>query len=336
VIKVEKYIVGVDIGGTWIRAAICSMDLREENIKIKTTRTLKEHEYSISNSVILLISELLAEYDINNEDVIGIGLASAGPLDMEKGEVFNNANLGFKVIPLIEPLQDRFPEIPIYLINDCNASVLGIHYFEAEEYEKDNLVYITMSTGIGGGVICNSHLLLGKEGNAAEIGHAIVEPHSDHQCNCGAYGCWEVFSSGTGIKNRALEALETSTLNSKILMFMVDSDTSRITAKEIFQAAKGADKFSKSIIEMSLYYNKIGVGLVNNFYDCNSIYFGGSLMKDQGLIIPSLVEQFEADPLQFTINHPPNIKVTRYLDDIGVRGALVLVKYKLEGNPVID
>ncbi|MFX0181199.1 MAG: ROK family protein [Candidatus Hodarchaeota archaeon] len=332
----EKYIVGIDIGGTWIRAAICSMDLIEENIKIKTTRTLKEHEYSISNSIILLISELLAEYDISNEEIIGIGLTSAGPLDLEKGEVFNNANLGFKVIPLVKPLQDRFPEIPIYLMNDCNASVLGIHYFEAEEYEKDNLVYITMSTGIGGGVICNGHLLQGKEGNAAEIGHGIVEPHSDHKCNCGAYGCWEVFSSGTGIKDRALEALETSTLNSKILMFMVDNDPSRITAKEIFQAAKGADKFSKSIIEMSLYYNKIGVGLVNNFYDCSSIYFGGSLMKDHALIIPSLIEQFERDPLQFTINHPPNIKVTRHLDDIGVRGALVLIKYKLEDNPVIE
>ena len=127
----EKYIVGVDIGGTWIRTAICSMDLREENIKIKTTRTLKEHEYSISNSAILLISELLAEYDISNEEVVGIGLASAGPIDMEKGEVFNNANLGFRVIPLVKPIQDRFPEIPIYLINDGNASVLGIHYFEA-------------------------------------------------------------------------------------------------------------------------------------------------------------------------------------------------------------
>lgn len=334
--KVEKYIVGVDIGGTWIRVAISSIDLREGSIKIKTTRTMKEHEYSISNSVILLISELLADHDINNEDIIGIGLASAGPLDMEKGEVFNNANLGFKVIPLKEPIQDRFPGIPIYLINDCIASVLGVHYFEADEYEKDNLAYISMSTGIGGGVICNGHLLLGKEGNAAEVGHAIVESHSDHQCNCGAYGCWEVFSSGTGIKNRALEALETTSLNSKILMFMVDNDVSRITAKEIFQAAKGADKFSKSIIEMSSYYNKIGVGLVNNFYDCTSIYFGGSLMKDKELIIPSLTEQFERDPLQYTINHPPNIKFTRFLDDIGVRGALVLVKYKLEGNPVIQ
>ncbi|MFX0018117.1 MAG: ROK family protein [Promethearchaeota archaeon] len=332
----EKYIVGVDIGGTWIRVAICSMDLKEENIKIKTTRTLKEHEYSISNSVILLISELLAEYDINHEEIVGIGLASAGPIDMEKGEVFNNANLGFRVIPLVKPIQDRFPEIPIYLINDGNASVLGIHYFEAEEYEKDNIAYITISTGIGGGVICNGHLLLGKDGNAAEIGHGIVETHSDHQCNCGSYGCWEVFSSGTGIKNRALEALETSTLNSKILMFMVDNDPSRITAKEIFQAAKGADKFSKSIIEMSLYYNKVGVGLVNTFYDCTSIYFGGAFMKDRDLIIPSLVEQFKRDPLQFTVNHPPNIKVTRYLDDIGVRGALALVKYKIEGNPVIE
>jgi glucokinase len=335
VIKVDKLIVGVDIGGTLIRAAICSADLEKKSIKTKTTKTPKEHEYSIVNSVILLISELLVENDINNEDIIGIGLASAGPLDMEKGEVFNNANLGFKVIPLKEPLEDRFPGIPIYLINDCNSAVLGIHYFEAEEYEKNNLVYITMSTGIGGGVICNGHLLVGKNGNAAEIGHAIVEPHSDHQCNCGAYGCWETFSSGTGIKNRALEALETTSLNSKILMFMVDNDPSRITTKEIFQAAKGADKFSKSIIEMSLYYNKIGVGLVNNFYDCASIYFGGSLMRDHDLIIPPLVEQFKKDPIQFTINNPPNIKVTKYLEDIGVRGALVLVKYKLEGNPVI-
>ncbi|MFX0033214.1 MAG: ROK family protein [Candidatus Hodarchaeota archaeon] len=331
----DKYIVGVDIGGTLIRAAICTADLEKKDIKIKTAKTPKEHEYSIINSVILLISELLVDNDINNEDVIGIGLASAGPLDIEKGEVFNSVNLGFKVIPLKEPLEDRFPGIPIYLINDANSAVLGIHYFEAEEQEKDNLVYITMSTGIGGGAICNGHLLVGKDGNAAEIGHTIVEPHSDHQCNCGAYGCWETFSSGTGIKNRALEALETTSLNSKILMFMVDNDPSRITTKEIFQAAKGADKFSKSIIEMSLYYNKIGVGIVNNCYDCTSIYFGGSLLKDRELIIPPLVEQFEKDPIQFTINKPPKIKVTKFLEDIGVRGALVLVKYKLEGNPII-
>ncbi|MFX1556796.1 MAG: ROK family protein, partial [Promethearchaeota archaeon] len=177
----EKYIIGIDIGGTWIRAALSTIDLNEENMKIKATRTVKENEYSISNAVILLISQLLIENNIEKEQLLGIGLASAGPLDMEKGEVFNNANLGFKIIPLTEPIQERFPDIPIYLMNDGNASVLGIHYFEAEEDEKDNVVYITMSTGIGGGVICNGHLLLGKDGNAAEIGHGIVDHMSAFQ-----------------------------------------------------------------------------------------------------------------------------------------------------------
>jgi len=335
VIKIENYIIGIDIGGTWIRAAISTIDLREGNIKTKITRTLKENEYSISNTVIILITELLMENNIEKEQLLGIGLASAGPIDLEKGEVFNNANLGFKIVPLKDPIEERFPGVPIYLINDGNASVLGIHFFEAEAEEKDNLVYVTMSTGIGGGAICNGRLLLGKEGNAAEIGHGIVEPNSNFQCNCGAYGCWEVYSSGTGIKNRALEAINTTTLNSKILMHFVDNDISQITAKEIFQAAKGGDKFSKSIVDICIFYTKIGIGLINNYYDCSSIYFGGAIMKDHDIILPPIIEDLENDSIRFTINHPPKIKTTKYIEDIGLKGALVLVKYKLEANPVI-
>ncbi len=335
VIKILNYIIGIDIGGTWIRVVLCTEDLDETNMIFKVVKTPKEHEYSIVNTLILIITELLYDNNVNENQIIGIGLASAGPIDMEKGEIFNNANLGFKIIPLKAPLEDKFPGIPIYMINDCNASVLGIHYFEAGDDEKNNLVYITMSTGIGGGVICNSRLLLGKDGNAAEIGHGVVDPNSIIQCNCGAHGCWEVYSSGTGIRNRALERIKDTKLSSRILMIMIDNDIEKITTKHIFQAAKGGDKFSKSIINMSIFYSKIGVGLVNNFYDSSTIYFGGAIMHDHELIIPELKRQFETDPIQYTINHPPKIKVTKYLDDIGLRGALVLVKYKLEGNPII-
>lgn len=332
----EEYIVGADIGGTWIRVALCPVNLKEENIISKIVQTPKENEFSISNTLISLITQLLIENKIEKEQILGIGLASAGPLDTETGEVFNNANLGFKEIPLKKPIQERFPGVPIYLINDCNASVLGVHYFEADDNEKENLVYITVSTGIGGGVICNGHLLLGKDGNAAEIGHGIVNRQSNFQCNCGAFGCWEVYSSGTGVKNRALEAIKTTNLSSKILMFMIDNDESKITAKEIFQAARGGDKFSKSIIGQCVFYMKLGVGLVNNYYDCASIYFGGAMMKDHDLILPPVIEQLNTDPILFTINHPPRIKVTKFLDTIGVMGALALVKYKLEENPIIS
>ena len=331
----EKYIIGVDIGGTWIRVGICTPDLEEENIKTKISKTLKENEYSISKSVIMLISELLSENNISRDQLIGIGLASAGPLDVEKGLVFNNANLGFKTIPLKEPIGQVYSKCPIFLINDGNASVLGVHYFEANEDEKNNLVYITMSTGIGGGAICNGRLLLGKEGNAAEVGHSIVEPRSIHQCNCSAHGCWEVYSSGTGVRDRALEALETSNLEAKILMHLVDNDKAKITAKEILQAARGGDKFSKSIVDNCIFYSIVGIGLVNNFYDCSSIYFGGAMMKDHDLILPPIREQYKTNPIQFTINHPPEIKVTKYTDEIGLRGALAFVKYKLEGNKII-
>ncbi|MHA1196670.1 MAG: ROK family protein [Promethearchaeota archaeon] len=331
----KEYIIGVDIGGTRIRTALCSIDLDDKNLRIKITKTPKENEYSISNAVISLIMQLLVDNNIEKEQLKGIGIATAGPINVKKGEIFNNANLGFKVIPIKKPLSDRFSGIPIYMMNDCNASVLGVHFFEAQPEEKDNLVYITISTGIGGGVICNGRLLLGKDGNAAEIGHGIVEPNSTYQCNCGAYGCWEVFSSGTGVKNRAIERLEETKLNPKILMFIVDNDISKITAKEIFQAARGGDKFSKSIVDQCIFYMKVGIGLVNNFYDCSTIYFGGAMMKDSDMILPPLIEQFEKDPLPFTINNPPKLKVTKYLEDIGVRGALVLIKYKLENNPII-
>ena len=332
----EKFIAGVDIGGTWLRVAICTADLNEKNIRKKIIKTPKENKYSISNSICKILSELLSENNIRKEKILGVGIATAGPLNMEKGEVFNNANLGFRVIPLKEPIKEKFSKIELFFINDCNASVLGVHYFEAEDDEKDNLVYITMSTGIGGGVICNGHLLLGKEGNAAEIGHALVEPKSMKKCNCGAFGCWEAYSSGTGVRNRALEGLDDGKLNASILMQIVDNDRAKITAKEIFQAAKKGDELSNSIVEDCVYYTKVGVGLVNNYYDCSSIYFGGAMMKDKDQIIPQIIEQFEKNPIKFTINHPPNIKITKYNDEIGLRGALALIKYKIDKNKVIS
>ncbi|MFX1417312.1 MAG: ROK family protein [Promethearchaeota archaeon] len=332
----QKFIAGVDIGGTWVRVAICTADLNEKNIKKKVIKTPKENKYSISNLICQILSELFSENNITKDQILGIGIATAGPLNMDKGEIFHSVNLGFRVIPLLEPIKKRFPEIQLYILNDANASVLGIHYFEAENEEKDNLLFITMSTGIGGGVICNGHLLLGKEGNAAEIGHMLVEPKSMKKCNCGAYGCWEAYSSGTGIKNRALEALNEGKLNGSLLKEIVNNNLSEVTAKEVFEAAKKGDELSSKIVEDCVFYTKVGIGLVNNCYDCVSIYFGGAIMKDKDQIIPLLIEQFEKDPIRFTVNHPPKIKLTKFENEIGLRGALALVKYKIEKNKIVS
>ncbi len=332
----QKYIAGVDIGGTRIRVAISSIDLKEESLVIKAISTPKENKFSISSAVCKLIFELLNENEVNIDQLIGIGIATAGPLDIKSGEIFNNANLGFREIPLKKPIQEKFPDIPLDFVNDCNGAVLGVHYFEANDDEKDNLVYITVSTGIGGGAIVNGRLLYGKDGNAAEVGHGLVEPKSVLQCNCGAYGCWEVYSSGTGVLKRTLEAIHGGNLKTDILMKLVENDTSKITAKEVFQAARSGDQLSEMIVNQCIFYMKVGIGLVNNFYDCSSIYFGGAMMNDKDLILPPLIEQFEENSIIFTINRPPQLKVTQFGDEIGLRGALVLAKYKLEQNPIVS
>ncbi|MHA2131803.1 MAG: ROK family protein, partial [Promethearchaeota archaeon] len=134
----EKYIAGVDIGGTWIRVAICTTTLINENIIKTITKTPKDNKFSISKTVCQTLSKLFSENNITHDQLSGIGIATAGPLNIEKGEVFNSPNLGHRIIPLKNPIQKKFPEIPLYIINDANAAVLGIHYFEADDNEKDN------------------------------------------------------------------------------------------------------------------------------------------------------------------------------------------------------
>lgn len=332
----EEYIVGVDIGGTWIRVALSKLELKREEIQIEREKTEKSNKYSIGSQICQLIHTLLKKNGINEEQLLGIGVASAGPLDMREGKVFNSPNLGFKEVPLKEPVSKEFPDIPFYLLNDCNAAVLGIHFFEAGEEEKNNLVYVTMSTGIGGGAICNGYLLLGKGGNAAEVGHSKVAPRSKKKCGCGSHGCWEAFSSGTGVRNRALEALEEGKLNADILLELVDKKKSSIGAKEIFAAAREGDQLSQKIVDDCVFYTQVGVGLINNYYDVDSIFFGGGMMKDKDMILKPIRIQLRQNPLKFTINHPPKIKITEFRQDIGILGALALVKYKTEGNQVVE
>ncbi len=331
-----QWIAGVDIGGTKIRVAICPTDLMASEIKAKITDTPKESALSISRAVCDLLDALLAEQGLTQDDLVGIGLASAGPLDLEKGEIFNNANLGFDTIPLKAPIQERFPGKELYIINDANAAVLGVHYFEATPEERDNLVYITLSTGIGGGVVCNGYLMLGKEGNAAEIGHAKVEPRAGIACNCGGDGCWEVFSSGTGVRKRALEQIEGGELNWDVLENIVGGNREKITAKEVFQAARKGDPLSEKIVDDCVFYIQVGLGLVNTFYDCHTIYLGGSMMKDADLILPPVIAAFESHPIEYTINHAPIVKQTTLGDEVGLRGALALVKYARDENRIVN
>jgi glucokinase len=331
------FLIGVDVGATNVRVGIAPLDdLRIETVtKIKKS-TEKTDPGALSRQVIGMIEESVAVQGTTAEEISAISIATAGPFDMEKGEIFNNANLGFKTIPLRAPIEDRFHGIPLSIMNDCDGAVIGVHFFEAKDDEKQDLTYLTLSTGIGAGVICNGHLVLGKDGNATEIGHGTLAAHSGQMCACGCEGCWEAFSSGTGIANRVQQLIGKRKKDAKILFQLVDRKVERITSKEVYEAARSGDKLSKYLVDDANYFNAIGIGLLNNFYDCKVIYMGGSIMNDEAQIMPVLRQWFQNDPIKFTVNHPPRLEKTTLGDEVGLLGAIALGKYRLENNPIIQ
>jgi glucokinase len=329
-----EYLCAVDIGGTSVRVAIAPVDDLKAFQRLKQD-TAKTEADAISRQVIGMIEQLVKQQDLAIKDLKAISIATAGPIDAEKGEVFNNANLGFKTIPLKAPIARRFPSVPINIINDCRSAILGVHCFEARPDEKENVGYITISTGIGGGFIVNGYLVLGKEGNASEVGHGVIAPKSGVKCNCGAEGCWEAFCSGTAIGKHASKALDANPGAGKILLDLVKGDKGKVTAKEVYEAARKGDKLAQGVVDQATFYNAIGIGLINNYYDPKVIFLGGSMLKDEQQILPPLQEIFAKNPIAFTINHPPRLARTTLGDEVGLLGALALGKYKLENNPVI-
>ena len=185
-------VIAVDLGATNIRVAIISGDgaNREKDFSPDSglsRRPLKISRMLLSNDPFVYQGKTISELD-------GIGICAAGPVNSHRGTVINPPNIALSVIPLARPISKEFG-LPVRLINDCPAGALGEMYFGDGKGCRD-FVYITISTGIGGGVVSDGKILLGRNGNAAEIGHFHVDTHYNAICGCGCTGHWEAYASG--------------------------------------------------------------------------------------------------------------------------------------------
>ncbi|MBT8507730.1 hypothetical protein AZH53_04770 [Methanomicrobiaceae archaeon CYW5] len=194
--KTRAYdVIAVDIGATHLRTARISAsgtlhDLKRQNL-CTTCRSAEE----ITRSVVTAVGELLGMG--RDSPATAIGIAAAGPLNSGFGAIVGSPNMPYARIDLTDPLQEAVG-LPVYLLNDCTAGALGETSFGPFR-EAADLVYITMSTGIGAGVIAGGHPMTGNNGNAAEVGHMCVDTTFHLPCGCGGRGHWEAYASGTGI-----------------------------------------------------------------------------------------------------------------------------------------
>ena len=205
-------IIAVDMGGSNLRVALFKDDTIVRYAKVPTPREGSGGEI-YSEAVIDLIRSNLTADDIASAKALGVSVP--GPYDPEKGELIHSPNLLFPVVPIKAPLENEFHK-PVFVMNDCNCGVLGEVGIDgaggadvacgAEDGEgagdhsdRKNVVYISMSTGIGCGVIADGRLLLGNTGNAGEVGHLFVDGTYSVKCSCNHIGHWEGYASGRGI-----------------------------------------------------------------------------------------------------------------------------------------
>lgn len=277
----KKYVVGVDLGGTKIYTAL--VDLDGNMIKEKTVETLvEEGEQAVVNRIMTTIDYVIDGIDKDLIKAIGIG--SPGPLDVKKGIIVENSNLPFKNFEIVKVIKERF-ELPTYLDNDANVATLGEFMFGAGK-GSENMVYITVSTGVGGGAVLNERLYRGSTGNALEVGHMTVSTEGP-RCGCGNVGCAESFASGTAIGKRAKEAVTTNVVTTL-------KNYDNVTAKEVFIEAANGDRVAQEILNTALTYLGITVGNVISNFDPEKVVLGGGVINGGDIVIETVKKEVAA------------------------------------------
>jgi len=313
------YAIGVDLGATNVRVALGDSNGRIIK-KIVEPTVRKGDKYALSNQIISMIKRLVSPSELKK--VRGIGIGSIGPLDIKSGKILLAPNLGLRDVPLAKPISEEF-NLPVYVLNDCVAAVVGEKTFGAGK-RIDNLVYVTISTGIGCGVYVNGHLLLGKDGNAHEVGHIVIDYEGRLICGCGKRGHWEAYCSGRNIPKFAKLLIEEMPQEEvrKSKLFSTGKSIEELTARDIYDAAKSGDKVALKIVNEVGRLNAIGIANIINAYDPTLITLGGSVTLYNEELVLEPIKKYLND---YVVNRPPEIRVTPLRENIVLYGAIALV-----------
>lgn len=308
-----KYIIGVDLGGTKISCALSDLEGNIIETHIVSTNA-SEGETVVLNRIIGAIDKVMLNTNTSKEDVQAIGIGAPGPLDAKNGIIIEPSNLPFINFDLVTPIREKY-NMPVYLDNDANAAAIGEFMFGAGK-GTESMVYITVSTGIGGGAILDGKIYRGRTTNALEVGHTTIDPFSSTRCNCGNLGCLEAFSSGTSIAKRAKEAVATN-VNTSLKQYET------LTSYEVFKEAENGDKVATAIRDNALTYLGVGVTNVINTFDPDMVVIGGGVSK-AGEIIFDRVKEVARERGLNTITTGCEIVPAKLGVDAGVIGAVAL------------
>jgi glucokinase len=312
--RAMAHLVAVDLGGTNLRAALFTDDTPPPVKISKQPTPASEGVDAVIDSLIGTIEDVLVE----NEPPTCIGIGAPGPLDPSRGVIIEAPNLpGWVNIPLAEKIE-RYFKIPVILGNDANLAALG-EWRHGAGHGAANLIYLTISTGIGGGVIVDNNLLLGDQGIGAELGHVTVDP-SGPICSCGQHGHIEAMASGTALAQQAIAALESGQKSSLKAIWEEGS----LTARHVGQAAQKGDPLACNLIEQIGHMIGRYVADLTHIFNPELVVIGGGVSQLGELLfnpIRASVQQFALSPIY---HQQLEIVPAALGDDAGLIGAMVL------------
>lgn len=285
----SRPILGFDVGGTKISAVVGNEDGRIlSQVRKPTIRHLGKNR--LTEQLKEMGTEALQKAGVEKPDMIGI--IFAGLVDSGKGSVISSPNiLGLNNFPIAKPLEDFF-DAPATLENDATAATIAESLFGAGR-GVDNFVYMTLSTGIGGGAFINGKLYRGSHGLAGEIGHMVIMSNGP-TCGCGRRGCIEAIAGGRSMARRVSENV-TAVNDSEIFSSMPPNE---IDAAKVFKARSEGDMFAQLIIEETIYYLAVGIVNIISILDPELIIVGGGISKaGKDLFIPlnaAIKEEFKS------------------------------------------
>jgi len=271
--------IAVDLGATNLRAGLVDPDGRILQLQVSRLPKDLPDARVVTDQIVREIRALAPGRELSK--ATGIGIGAAGPVDSTRTAIMHPPNIPLDNIPLAGPLSDAFG-LPVYVANDCCTGLLGEAYY-GEGSRTDNFVYVTLSTGIGAGILSRGHLVLGRDGNAGEIGHVFVDEKYDLVCGCGGRGHWEGYASGRFLP-RFYRAWQEKN--------GIDPGREPVnTAEDIFAAIRQEkDPENHPFVAELGRINARGVSDIIVAYDPDTIVFDGSVaLKNPDLIIGPII-----------------------------------------------
>lgn len=313
------YYIGVDLGGTTIKAGLVN-EQHEIVLSLSAPTGSERAAEEVVADMVALCKKLMHTYELQEKDIYSVGVGCPGLVQSEEGIVISSSNLNFEEVNIRSLFNEHY-KVPVYVENDANCAALGEVLAGAAKGSKSAII-ITLGTGVGGGIIKEGKIETGAFFGAGEIGHQVINFNETKKCGCGRRGCYEQYASASALVRMAKAAAEKHP-SSLLIEKAKDHKIEFIDGKAIFGAAHENDSVALEVLDEYYHYIAYGAANLINVLEPEMLVIGGGISA-QGEYITKPVEKYIQEQMYGGLRLKTQIKAAKLGNDAGIIGAALL------------